>query len=453
MLRRMPEARRARLRVVGAALLFSTGGAAIKATALSGWQVASLRSGIAALALVLLLPQARRGFGGRSALVALAYAATVVLFVTSNKLTTSAAAIFLQSTAPLYILLLGPWLLREHVRRGDVAVIALVAVGLALMFAGPDAPARTAPDPVRGDLLAVAAGLAWALTLMGLRWMGGGRGGSPLGAVVLGNAFAFVGCLPLALVRLLPQARRGFGGRAALVAVAYAATVVLFVTSNKLTTSAAAIFLQSTAPLYVLLLGPWLLRERARRGDVAVIALVAVGLALMFVGPDAPARTAPDPVRGDLLAVAAGLAWALTIMGLRWMGGGRGGSPLGAVVLGNAFAFAGCLPLALPLAGATPRDWAALAYLGVFQIAAAYVLLTSAVRHVPALQVSLLVLVEPALNPVWSWLAHGERPGPFTLVGGALVLGATAAKGWIDARAAARAAPAAGVPLTPGRVP
>ena len=103
--------------VLAAALLFSTGGAAIKACSLTGWQVAGFRSGVAAVALWLLVPGARRQWNWRTLLAGIFYAATLILFVTANKLTTSANAIFLQSTAPLYLLLLGPLVLREPVRR------------------------------------------------------------------------------------------------------------------------------------------------------------------------------------------------------------------------------------------------------------------------------------------------------------------------------------------------
>ncbi|HET7603618.1 MAG TPA: EamA family transporter, partial [Gemmatimonadales bacterium] len=106
----------ARLQLVLAAALFSTGGAAIKAASLTGYQVASFRSGIAALTLFLLLPQARRGYTWRSMAVGVTYAATLLLFVLANKLTTSANTIYLQSTAPLYILLLAPLLLKEPIR-------------------------------------------------------------------------------------------------------------------------------------------------------------------------------------------------------------------------------------------------------------------------------------------------------------------------------------------------
>lgn len=283
----MSEVRRARLEVVGAALLFSTGGAAIKATSLSGWEVAGLRSGIAALALLAFVPGARRGFTPRALAVAVSYAATLVLFVSGNKLTTSAATIFLQSTAPLYVLLLGPRLLGERVTGLDVAAMIPVAAGLLMVFLGAGPPGQTAPHPLRGNVLAALSGVAWAATLMGLRWMGSGQAGS--------------------------------------------------------------------------------------------------------------------------------------------------GTPMGAVVLGNILAFVVCVPFFGSLAAA-PRDWLAVGYLGVFQIGAAYALLTAGVAHLKALEVALLVLVEPALNPFWAWLVHGENPGAWTVGGGALILGATAARSWIEGR-------------------
>ncbi len=78
----------ARLQVLAAALLFSIGGAGIKASALTGWQVASFRSGIAAIAVWLMMPEARRGWTRRVWLVSLSYAATVLLFFFYYRVTT-----------------------------------------------------------------------------------------------------------------------------------------------------------------------------------------------------------------------------------------------------------------------------------------------------------------------------------------------------------------------------
>jgi drug/metabolite transporter, DME family len=283
----MSSASRARLQLIGAALLFSTGGAAIKAAAFTGWQIASLRSGFAALALLLMAPEARRGWTPQSALVGVAYAACLTLFVLANRLTTAANTIFLQSTAPLYILLLAPWLLKEPVRRRDFGFMLVVGLGLTLFFIGVDQPVVTAPDPVRGNLLALVSGFCWALTVCGLRWL------------------------------------------------------------------------------------------TARPGR---------------------------------------------------------GSPVAAVASGNLTAFLVTLPFAVPLGSHSLADWSIVIYLGVFQIALAYLLVTSAINHIPALEASMILLIEPALNPVWAWLMQGEVPGMWAVIGGAVILGATTAKSWAERR-------------------
>ena len=215
----------------------------------------------------------------------------------------------------------------------------------------------------------------------------------------------------------------------------YAATLTLFVAATKMTTAANAIFLQSTAPLYIVLLGPGLLRERTSRGDVTYLSAMAAGLALCFLDEARPTTTAPAPIVGNLFAVASGVAWALTLMALRYLNRVAGPTMTGeaglaAVVAGNAIACLIALPWSLPLPQAVPAEWGTIVYLGVVQIALAYVCLTNAMRRLPALEISLLLLVEPVLNPVWTWIVHGERPGGWTMAGGAVILGATALRTW-----------------------
>jgi drug/metabolite transporter, DME family len=215
-----------------------------------------------------------------------------------------------------------------------------------------------------------------------------------------------------------------------LIGVAYAATVILFVLANKLTTSANAIFLQSTAPLYLLLLGPLVLREPVRALDLAIISGIAAGTVLLVSGAPPASGTAPDPHRGNLLALAAGAAWALTLTGLRWMGkhSQDPGSGTATVIAGNLIAFLVALPIILipPHAAAPVRaaDLAVLAWLGIFQISLAYIFLTRSLRVVPGLEASMLLLVEPVFNPIWTWLLHGESPGAPALFGGLLIIGA-----------------------------
>jgi DME family drug/metabolite transporter len=235
------------------------------------------------------------------------------------------------------------------------------------------------------------------------------------------------GIAALTLLLVLRGVRQGITRRAMLVGVAYAATLVSFVLANRLTTSANAIYLQSTAPFFVLLLGPVLLREKVRPRDLPVIGAVLLGLALVMSGTDVPSATAPDPGRGNLIALASGLSYALMLCGLRWLGrdGAHASEALAAVVLGNVIACVATLAMALPVAGPDAGDWLLIGYLGIVQIALAYLLVTYGLRRVPALDTSLLLLIETALNPLWTWLLLSEVPSSMALAGGVVIIGAT----------------------------
>jgi DME family drug/metabolite transporter len=223
---------------------------------------------------------------------------------------------------------------------------------------------------------------------------------------------------------MLPGARRGWTWRTLAIGGAYAATMILFVLANKATTSANAIFLQSTAPLYLLLLGPFVLQEPIRRLDIIVIATVAAGAALLLSGSQNAGATAPDPARGNLFALAAGVTWALTITGLRWAGKQTGNPDASgaSVIAGNLIAFIACLPMAIPAVGATSLDLAIVFYLGFFQVSLAYVFLTRSLREIPGLEAATLLLIEPVFNPIWTWIIHGEKPAAAAIAGGVLII-------------------------------
>jgi drug/metabolite transporter (DMT)-like permease len=233
-----------------------------------------------------------------------------------------------------------------------------------------------------------------------------------------------------ALALFIPEARRVRDARVVLIAVAYAATLILFVRATKLTTAASAIFLQSVAPLYVLLLGPWLLGERVRARDLGFLAAFAVGLVFLLSGTATPLVSAPDPSLGNKLATASGVTWAFTIVGLRHAARQGRGVASSALVVGNLFAWLAAFPFALPIPRVGAADVAVLVYLGVVQIGLAYLLMTRGMRHVPALEASLVLLVEPVLNPLWAWILQKEVPEAASLLGGAVIVCTTALMAW-----------------------
>jgi len=259
----------------------------------------------------------------------------------------------------------------------------------------------------------------------------------------------------LFLLLVWPQARRGYSWQSLFFSVFYAGTLACFVAGNTFTTAANAIFLQSTAPLYVLLLSPLVLKEKVRRADVYFMVALAAGLALCFGGdlwsPAAHAQaTAPRPLLGNVFGIASGFLWAATLIGLRLFGRRSHGEVSGAagagasVVVGNLTCFLVCMLIASfagdgffrGLADLDGRKIAVLVFLGCFQVGLGYVLVTRGMTRIAAMEGSLLLLVEPVFNPIWSFLLLSERPGNWSLAGGALILGATGMNSWVSARAA-----------------
>ena len=233
----------------------------------------------------------------------------------------------------------------------------------------------------------------------------------------------------LAVLVLIPKARSGWTWRSLAVAIPYATTFTLFTLANKLTTAANAIFLQDTAPFYILLLGPVLLGERIRRRDWVFMVALVVGLGLIFSSIRQPLTTAPEPELGNLLALCSGFSWALTVLGLRWLAirsVDHDEQPEAAIVTGCFVASLVAVFFALPVEGSSATNWLIVVYLGVFQIGLAYVLIAEGMRHVPALEASLLLLVEPVFSPVWAWFLLSENPGALAVLGGAAVILATA---------------------------
>ncbi len=240
----------------------------------------------------------------------------------------------------------------------------------------------------------------------------------------------------LVLWLVLPVVRQRWTWRLFGIACAYAAMLILLVAATKLTTAANAIFLQSTAPLYLLFIGPVVLKEPLRRSDFVLILAMAAGMSLFFISPEAAMATAPNPALGNALAAGSGLAWAIVMAGLRWTErrDASGSAGMTTVFAGNAIAFVAAIGPALPFAAIGVREVTSMVYLGAFQIALAYWLLTKGMRKVPAFEASTIMLVEPALNPVWAWLVLGERPGVLACGGGAILIAATGINAWWQSR-------------------
>ena len=226
--------------------------------------------------------------------------------------------------------------------------------------------------------------------------------------------------------------KEGFGLNllTAVASLLYAILLVLFVLATKQTTAANAIFLQYTAPVYILILEPLVYKEQFRFRDLITLVVCLGGMTLFFVG-----QLRPQDVSGNVLALASGLCFALYILLLRHSKT-RSVNRASSVIYGNLLAVVALAPIGLAaLPEIDTRDAVCVMYLGVVQLGLAYTLFTTAMAQgVRSLDAGIIAYIEPVLNPVWVFLVLGERPSRSALVGGAIIITAVFAHMLIDAK-------------------
>lgn len=197
--------------------------------------------------------------------------------------------------------------------------------------------------------------------------------------------------------------------------IAYVSMLVLFVSANKYTTAANAILLQYTAPVYIAIFSKLLLNEKTENIDWLFIAIIVGGMILFFRDD-----IGGGSLKGNILGVLSGVAFAFNVIFIRKQ---KDGNPIEGIFWGNIFTFIISIPFmfkSMPDA----KGWTGLLLLGVVQIGFSYILYTKAIKNVTALEGVLIPVIEPILNPVWVFLFIGEKPGKWSLIGGAIVLAA-----------------------------
>jgi len=268
-------------------------------------------------------------------------------------------------------------------------------------------------DRTRGTLFIVAASILWSTGGIGIKAVAD----SGLKVTFYRSLFAAI-ALMLFLGRNVWGRRQWKSTPAFIIAIiSYAACLTAFVIATKWTTAANAIFLQYAGVVWVLLLSPIVLREPMRARDVIAIAVAMSGMALFFVG-----RFEARGMAGNGMALVSSVFFAALILVLRR----EQRAAQAAVTWGNVVCALAVLPFIGHDLALTPRSFAVLAFLGVFQIAIAYVLFVHGLAYVTATQASLTGMLEPVSNPIWVFLFLGEKPSAFAIAGALVVLAAIA---------------------------
>jgi drug/metabolite transporter (DMT)-like permease len=261
-------------------------------------------------------------------------------------------------------------------------------------------------------LLIFAAAMIWSTGGLFIKW-------STFGPVELSFGRAVFAAMTVGFF----TRREGFGFNylTAITAILYACLLICFVIATKLTTAANAIFLQYTAPVYLLVLEPLFYKEKFRLADLLTVVACIAGMSLFFLGKlDARAVT------GNLIALASGLCMALYFLLLRHPHSQRI-NRASSVIYGNLLLalVTGALMLfnVAPVVSVGRHDAFIVLYLGVVQLGLGYTLFTLGIaRGVRSLQAGIIGYIEPVLNPVWVFLFLGERPSAWAILGGAIIL-------------------------------
>lgn len=201
-------------------------------------------------------------------------------------------------------------------------------------------------------------------------------------------------------------------------ALAYTAAISAFVSANKITTAANAIALQYTAPMFVFMIVHFLFGEKITWASWISLVLGMLGIAVICVG----SAGQPDAA-GVMIALLSGLLFSIYMVSLRFL---KEFNPGTLTFLNNLV----CCLILLPLVGSelslSLKEGWIVAVMGVVQLGIPYWLFSKGLEQISVQEASLIVLIEPVLNPLWVALIVGELPSGATLVGGLCIVGSLA---------------------------
>lgn len=239
----------------------------------------------------------------------------------------------------------------------------------------------------------------------------------PWNGFALASLRSLIAGLTIALYMFLRKKRFVFTRRTVIAGILTGSVYLCFTIANKLTTAASAIVLQFTDPIFIVLISSLVLHKKPRRADVLVVLVTLFGIALFFFD-----QLTPGNLLGNGVAILSGLFMACMYMSV---GDLPAEERFSAILIGQSFTFLVGLPAVfLTRPGLTGWTFLCILILGVFQLGISYILFAKATVYCPPLACALLAALEPLLNPIWVLLFNGEKPGPYSLIGGVIVIAA-----------------------------
>jgi drug/metabolite transporter (DMT)-like permease len=201
-------------------------------------------------------------------------------------------------------------------------------------------------------------------------------------------------------------------------AISYSGILIFFVIANTLTTAANTIFLQFTAPIYLLFLEPFFLKTKFQMKNLITVVVCILGMALFFMG-----RLETGNLYGNMFGILSGISFALFSLFLKWKKQiHKTENTLSQIAMGNILVAIICFPIIIGKLIISPVGFVILSFLGIFQIGISYVIYNEGIKYVSATESLIIAMLEAVFNPFWVYIGIGESPSNYALLGGAVIL-------------------------------
>lgn len=203
-----------------------------------------------------------------------------------------------------------------------------------------------------------------------------------------------------------------------LCSLCYALVLIMFVVAAKLTKVANAIFLQFTAPIYLLILEPIFLKTKFEKKNLIALVFCFTGMVLFFFG-----KLELSGIQGNLIAIGSGISFALFTLFLKWKKQiHKTEDTMIYIVVGNILVCLFCLPLIFNNLTLDFTQFLILLYMGIFQIGISYIIFNEGIKYISATESMIIAMLEAILSPIWVFLGVGEVPSGYAIAGSLIIL-------------------------------
>ena len=256
----------------------------------------------------------------------------------------------------------------------------------------------------KGPLYIAAAALCWSFGGLCIKFI-------PWGAMCIIGLRSLLAALLFALYN--KRIKINFTSGNILSAICLSGTTLVFVFATKLTTAAAAILLQYTSPIFIILINLAVYKKKPKTSEIIAVSVTLIGM-LMFFFDSLEAGN----LLGNLLAISSGLFFA----GVFIFNKREDTNPDQALFFGFLINAIIGIPFTFFEATADLLAWGLIIFMGLVQVGLAYIFFSFGIKRTSALFACLIAAFEPVLNPIWVALFMGEVPGMFAVMGGAVII-------------------------------